>query len=342
MMLCRFRRDKLFFDRLAVTGQNYAQAGDKILQDLLPPRREWPRPSLPRRKRALERGGDAIAELMVEHIMRRWSEPNQHAPAWLQKLRRFSARIRRRLRNWDTDDRLVPSRIIAQLKKRWENPDEPDQYRCLAAYSLEDKLIISLTAEYLRKITDSIMHPGSLAFRVARDGNPPPTHHTAAKKIIEFRHQKSDGRKKNIWISEVDIRGFFDAVSHDIARKSVRRLLGRLHPSVVVDQRALAILDSYLDGYSFNLFARPKAHKYALQSRRGHRKVEIPWPEDALKKLGCKVESDPIGIPQGGALSCVLANAILDAADWKVESSAMTDPKGSALYLRYCDDVRRS
>ena len=338
MTLRRFRRDKLFFDRLAVTGQNYAQAGDKILQDLLPPRREWPRPSLSSRKRALERGGDAIAELMVKHIMRKWSEPNQHAPAWLQELRRFSARIRRRLRHWDTDDLLVPSRIIPQLKKRGEAPDEPDQYRCLAVYSLEDKLIISLTAEYLRKLTDSVMHLGSLAFRVARDGNPPPNHHTAAKKIIEFRHQKLDGRKKNIWISEVDIRGFFDAVSHDIARKSVSRLLDRLHASVVVDQRALAILDSYLDGYSFNVLARSKAYD-ALRSGRRHREAEIPWPEEALKKLGCRVESDPIGIPQGGALSCFLANAILDEADWKVESSAMTDPKGASLYLRYCDDI---
>ena len=45
-----------------------------------------------------------------------------------------------------------------------------------------------------------------------------------------------------------------------------------------------------------------------------------------------------IGIPQGGALSCFIANCVLHYADKEVERSRSSTP-GPFLYLRYCDDM---
>jgi hypothetical protein len=69
--------------------------------------------------------------------------------------------------------------------------------------------------------------------------------------------------------------------------------------------------------------------------------VAVPWPDAELRGLGVDVARDRIGIPQGGALSCFLANAILDQADWAVEHavSATKAADNDALYLRYCDDI---
>ena len=48
-------------------------------------------------------------------------------------------------------------------------------------------------------------------------------------------------------------------------------------------------------------------------------------------------------VPQGGALSCFLANAILDQADWAVENAVKAGRRDAddTLYLLYCDDIIR-
>jgi hypothetical protein len=59
-----------------------------------------------------------------------------------------------------------------------------------------------------------------------------------------------------------------------------------------------------------------------------------------LRERGVDVERSRVGIPQGGALSCFLANAILDQADWAVEDAIKAGADADeALYLRYCDDI---
>ena len=48
-----------------------------------------------------------------------------------------------------------------------------------------------------------------------------------------------------------------------------------------------------------------------------------------------------LGFPREELLSCFLANAILDQADWAIEdaSKAAHGHADEALYLRYCDDI---
>ena len=59
-----------------------------------------------------------------------------------------------------------------------------------------------------------------------------------------------------------------------------------------------------------------------------------------LKALGVDTERDLVRIPQGGALSCFLANAILDHPDRAVEATSdSTVERQAVVYLRYCDDI---
>ena len=332
MSLRRQRRDNSFYHRLAETGENPRVALEAELAELLPPRRDWPRPGTGARALASKTGKDAISIALVEWLLGNISTPRGSSPDWLRRLRPFMGSIRETIRRWNAESSFTSPDVYALLKSRAPHPGKPDSFRCLAVYGLRDRIVISLAARHLREVADPIMHPGSVAFRTKA---PPLTHHDAVERILRFR-ERHESREK--WLTEVDIRGFFDVVSHDVARRAVARMLDKLPEEQRPDPRALAILEAYLRSYSFNLFGREKALERAGRQQRTGYGVDVPWPRAELSALGVDVDGDPVGIPQGGALSCFLANAILDEADWAVDA-AVEASADEALYLRYCDDI---
>jgi hypothetical protein len=337
MSLRRQRRENGFYHRLAETGRNPRADLERELDGLLPPRRDWPRPSREARRAANHQGRDATALALTNWLLQRWSTPRAKSEAWLIRLRRFVGQVRHRVREWSSDSKIEAPEVYALLKAHSKQATEPDLFRCLMVYSVRDRLVISIAARHLREQTDALMHSGSLAFRTQ---SPPLTHHDAVERILSFRRAAEESGVGRLWVTEVDIRGFFDVVSHSIAQAAVKKLIARLPPAAQPDNRALAILDAYLASYSFNGFGRERClEKARRRSRRGFA-VAVPWPEAQLIDLGVDIESDRVGIPQGGALSCFLANAILDSADWVVDREATRGGASDAtLYLRYCDDI---
>ncbi|MGE3507265.1 MAG: reverse transcriptase domain-containing protein [Vicinamibacterales bacterium] len=331
MSVRRQRRDNSFYHRLAANGRNPRAAVEAELAELFPPRRDWPTPGQPARRRAAQNGTDPVSVALVDWILSQFGAPRRTAPSWLNRLRRVVGQIRTRVRDWGPGSELAAPHVYALLKSRAVADGEPDAFRCLAVYGLIDRIVISIAARYFRQLTDESMHSGSLAFRTQM---PPLTHHDAVERIVRFR---CENQPSETWVTEVDIRGFFDVVSHDVARRAVKRLLDRLQAGTRVDPRAEAILEAYLDSYAFNMGGQGRALAQARRQQRAGHDVQVPWPDDALRKLGVDIKSERVGIPQGGALSCFLANAILDLADWQV--AAAYEHAERALYLRYCDDI---
>lgn len=326
-------RTKVFFDRAADDERTRRREG--TLNALLPRRRQWPRPS-PKRRRALaQQGLDARAEALINWIMRRWGTPRGSADPWLNSLRCFAARIRRNLCSWEPGQVLDPPRVFATVKERGTSPGKPDYFRCLATFKLEASVMISLVAKYFVTLTDHLLGDEVLAFRQAQGGEPA-DHHTAVSRVLTFRDRVRPTIDRPLWAAEADIRGFFDCVLHDVAMNEVGNLLQEAGLATV-DPHALSFLDSYLAAYAFNVDGHRQAEAFAKAklARPGHR-AEVKWPAEELTKLGVPTTSTRIGIPQGGALSAFLANAVLRAADRAVLS---TLPKSSSLYLRYCDDI---
>lgn len=334
MSLRRQRRDNSFYHRLAETGHNPRRALESELSQLLPPRRNWPRPGMAARKAAQEHGTDAVTTALVDWLVSQFGTPLASSPDWLKSLRRLVGNVRNRIHDWGSESTFTTPTVYALLKARAMEAGKPDTFRCLAVYNLSDRLVISIAARHLRQITDAAMHPGSLAFRTK---SPPLTHHDAVERILQFRQDNESAEK---WVAEVDIRGFFDVVSHTVARRAVASLLDRLPPEKRPDPRALHILEAYLGSYAFNTIGHKKALEQARRQQRPGHDVEVPWPEVELKALGVDTARDLVGIPQGGALSCFLANAILDHADWAVQAASDSTAEHQAvLYLRYCDDI---
>ena len=210
-------------------------------------------------------------------------------------------------------------------------PQEKDRQKCtyrpVASFCLSDKIIDCLTARYFREMLDPALLECCLAFRPRGDGR-----HDGLDVILRQRQMHQD-----LFVAECDIKGFFDCVSHTVARETLAGLISdaqRLNPSLVIAPRSLEIFEAYLACYSFSRNVRQDAE---LELTRRNAQAQYSWPEQDLKDLhGASSTLDSIGVPQGGALSGVIANAVLHLADKAVSRLCL----GRLLtYFRYCDDM---
>ncbi|MGC1621077.1 MAG: hypothetical protein WA765_21495 [Candidatus Acidiferrum sp.] len=209
------------------------------------------------------------------------------------------------------------------------------KYRPLASFPLDDKIIDSLTARYLRRLLDHALLPSCLAFRCNNGAKKPPTTHDALQKLLNLNRRHF---KTRLFVAECDIKSFYDCVSHAVAREAFADLLrdgARRLPGLQVHPRAREIYESYLASYSFRRIV--KSREQGLLGSRDQ-KGEFKWPMADLVKFHGVASPDNVGVPQGGALSCFIANAVLHAADKRLER--LKRRRGKAFtYLRYCDDM---
>jgi len=103
-----------------------------------------------------------------------------------------------------------------------------------------------------------------------------------------------------------------------------------------IHPRAVIIFKAYLRSYAFSEdvskgFGQQKLNKKDL---RGHYK----WHQEALQVLHGTDLLPRIGVPQGGALSCFIANAVLHEADLALQQLGRRKKKALS-YMRYCDDM---
>lgn len=296
-----------------------------------PPRRQWPKPTKCERDEAL-RAGRNSNEAALHRFMCRALRPTSRdgAQQWTQSLRDLVERIRARGLGQDEHGiEFASPKVQAYLKK--ELPNGNKEYRCVTSFPPEDNLLISLFARYFRYLSDPLFAASALAFRTGSGATPPPQHHDAIRRLEQVRvAAASEG--KALWVAEVDIRGFFDTIRHDRLLDRIKRTFGSA--GIQIDPRAQDALLAYLAAFTFNGYGQEECRaearkKYGLAEGM----IIVPHPLSA-EELGSE---DPIGVPQGGALSCWFANILLADADDAVEQVLANDPH--SLYMRYCDDI---
>ncbi len=203
-------------------------------------------------------------------------------------------------------------------------------------------MIDIINAKYLREFVDPALESASVAFRAKGrkyDRN------LAIQGILNFRETNGN---KPLFVTECDIRGFFDCVHHTVAKKALGRSLTlrnlRLDESLKPDPRAITTFNSYLAAFSFpknvKMDAEPK-----LKRKEDNEDAVFKWPENGasddpscLRHFHTQPRRVRIGIPQGGSHSCLIANLVLDLADKEVLLSLKANAS-IANYYRYCDDM---
>jgi retron-type reverse transcriptase len=100
---------------------------------------------------------------------------------------------------------------------------------------------------------------------------------------------------------------------------------------------AIRIFESYLKSYPFVHHSLPLNKDQSFFEKFHIQNGEFEWIDKELneKHYYKSMYRERIGVPQGGALSGLIANIVLDYADKKV----LEFDDGKLLYIRYCDDM---
>jgi len=314
----RKRHEAAFLARISERADDPEKCVPSKVDHLLPPRRQWRRPKAERRA-TLSR--DAVNSMAIKRAVSiQAAHGGLAACEWGNRLLTFIDAVGKAAMSGTA---LVRPSIHLQGKDKYKKT-----YRPIAIYErIEDRVLLGLTARYLRSVFDDDLLPCVYAFRAK-----PSFTYTAA--VRDLRNYRVRNESVDLYTAECDIQKFFDTVNHKVALGALDQAAERLKArGGKLDSRAVEIVKRYLDSYTF-----PEAREIGLlELREKGREGTIEWLDaDTLKRLYRDSEAERVGIPQGGALSPLLANLVLDAADRAVMAECGAD---DVFYARFCDDM---
>ena len=326
-------------------GMGRLSEAETLLLSIMPPRKSWVSLSRGTRYKELDDGHkQRKTAAKCNRLALKWTIKRDLAiedkPPYLSRLKEFVGIIQRRIR----DENFSFNKPVLF-------PDIKDECSCrpLCKFEcLEDAVILILANKYLTELFNDLFYKESLAFRSKRDYHGKEeyvtSHHDAVARMKEYR-SRFDG--KRLYVSECDLQKFYDTVSHRVVRKCYYSLLKKsekVNPGVCFDE-ITKVFEAYLRCYSFprNVYClndKVRFEKFWENNNVDDKQRCFKWVEKELLSHGVAKSRKglmrmQIGVPQGGAMSGLIANMVLNTVDWKVKSQM----KESDLYLRYCDDM---
>ena len=316
--------DKHFFKNLGTVKEK--QLSSEI-NGLFPARRSW------NRFRPKQRRGQEVDRITLLNAVE-WHQKNEPLTPWLVRLREVCQRVKENALN--STFCFNSPEIVPLLKSG-------SQYRAISVFTrLDDRLMDIHNAKYLRDTLDISLEESCVAFRAAANSRLDRDH--AIEGIISFSEQYPE---ENIVVAECDIRGFFDCISHQSAKQSLKecqRIATSRAPKTCLDPRSIAYFDSYLRCYTFPREVLRGAEQ-KLKKSTDNQDAHFKWPTSktvegphSLNYFFKKPRQAKIGIPQGGAHSCLIANLALNFVD-RETVLAMAGTNEPFRYYRYCDDM---
>lgn len=313
---------------------------DKLLFSLMPSRNSWVSLSKTSRYRDVDGGHiqrKAAAKCNMQSLLwtikRDLNSASGDKPPYLVRLEEFVAKIQKRVESERFE--FSEPQLFPEIK------DETSCRPLCKFENLEDAVILILANKYLTALFNDLFYEESLAFRSKRlyhgENNYVTAHHDAIARIKEYR-EKWDG--KRLYVSECDLQKFYDTVSHSVVKKCYYGLLknvSRNSPKLIFNKINL-VFEAYLKCYSFprNVYSKNTDSVFWEENKIDVNRRCFKWVNPkSLTKSGRGLMNLKVGVPQGGALSGLIANMVLNSVDWKVKKH-MSE---SDLYLRYCDDM---
>lgn len=310
-----------------------------LLNSLFPPRSKWVNlgeasrnkkiGSVTQKISSIDKNIYALIKTIKYFRSKKPSEP------FVERLNNFITDIQQTILN--PDYRISSPTIYPKPKEKKKlhelKPDEKNVCRPIALFGLKDRLILSFTNKFFSKLFDKYFEPCSLAFRAMPIGLV--NHHTAIQQIQDY---KAKHRNIPLWVAECDMQKFYDSVNHNIIKEQFEKLINKSKhdaPHLVLES-CKGIFLSYLNCYSFNINVLPLNEDDEYWKTYNIAKGKFGWIEKEIEhyKFYDNIALERIGVPQGGALSGLIANIVLDIAD-KVLLTEYKD----LFYTRFCDDM---
>ncbi len=335
------------------------------LQAIMPPRSIWRNPGKRRRPTSGNNlRGIALwtrkkrlgASRVYVTILRELERGSQDS--WAIELRKFIDRIHGYL-DGSINLKFESPTIIAKFKE--QDPDTGHFiYRPICKYTnLETKILLALSYNYLLYCFDDCFHRNMLFMRSARRTNQgwkTPNYLDAIRMTDQYRERNDN---KLIFVGECDIQKFYDIFNHDdilacfeelfkIKKKRQKKLKKKDFDPI------RRIVRAYLESYDYanKVMVLNDTPSFWAAEKRIHATPDNPDPVCRFKWVSEKsfVESrcykskeefiqardeGKIGIPQGGALSGIIVNVVMNVIDKGIVEP--NDP--DCLFVRYCDDI---
>lgn len=274
----------------------------------LPPRREWARPKKEHRHSSNRPSVDISHDAIYRKVQGVYYAGRMLEYDWGRKLSDFVKRVQNRVATGD----FKFERPELMLRTKAVGEGCQPKFRCISAYrNLEDRVILSIANKCLTSKLDGIFSNNSYAFRI---GKKSPVAR-AVGKIIDFRKCL---KAVPLYVAECDIVKFFDTIEH----AAVLKVFEGVCDKVQLGNKAKVLVKAFLESYDVR----------DIMSSGFWDKLAKTGDWDFLEELP---KDRRIGLPQGGALSGLLSNLVLDNVDKAISELKLTD----FLYVRYCDDI---
>lgn len=301
------------------------------LNKILPPRKKWATLGKESRKKSnnsneLLTSNDKNFYALLKTI--KSHEKSNSQELWFVNLTSFVKEIRESVITQSAS--IAPPIVFPKLKEKLTQTGQ-NECRPICMFNLRDRIILSLTNKFLTQLFDNYFQTTSYAFRAKKNTeNQILSHHDCVKNILEYRKKKSEA---TLFVVECDMKKFYDTVNQTIVKEKFNELIRQSqeeHPHLMLDF-AIRVFYNYLDSFCFNKDI-PDKLDFEYWSSYGIPNGFFGWVDEDIPLHYQNLSNERIGIPQGGALSGLIANIYLNEADIKLKEFDI-------FYSRFCDDM---
>lgn len=213
--------------------------------------------------------------------------------------------------------------------------------RPVCKFDMDIKIVLSIYNKFLTSVLDNEFLEYSYAFRKPSGGNQF-QHLDAVKELIRFRKEHHG---EILYVSECDMQKFYDTLDHNIVKSRFVMLMSKVKAKKNIsyaDYRCakqwffnyIDCFDYYTDVFSYNFKKNDEAWDIIRKRYKG-KEYEVEWVKTLEKERKAKPYKRK-GIPQGGALSGLIANIMMHYVDLSIHDVIAGK---DVAYLRFCDDM---
>ncbi|MGN7808719.1 reverse transcriptase domain-containing protein [Flavobacterium sp. 22076] len=306
-----------------------------FLRTILPPRKRWVKLGENSRKKQncknefLTSNDKNFYSLLKTIKLQSRKEKKEQ---WYLNLQDFIIEVTQLSKNpsYSIGKPIIFPKLKDKLKKVLKE-DEFNECRPICIFSLKDRIILSATNKFLTQLFDQHFQDSSYAFRSKKnDIGTILSHHDCINDILKYKNENSES---DLYVTECDMKKFYDTVNHSIAKKLFYELIekSQLIHSELDLSIPINIFENYLDCFAFNIdIPKSSDTEYWLSYRIP--KGDFSWVNNVISVHYLDIALERIGVPQGGALSGLIANIYLNEADIALSGNKF-------LYQRFCDDM---
>ena len=332
-------------DFVTLKPHSHETKEQKFIYSLFPPRSQWCH--IDGDVRNKERKGWARRELMdstqrnafmLRMTYRKAKKENSQA-GWFLKLSGYVNHIQKMM--MQPPDRIDSPKVKMLFKKEDKNK-KTIVCRPVCSFPLDLKLVFSLLNKYLTKLFDPYFLDCSYAFRQNNGNRSQFQHLDAVNSLVEYR--KAHG--KTLYVAECDMQKFYDTIDHNVIKYRLNTLMSKVKSLGDINSSDSKIVKRWFYCYIDSLDFYKDVFKYNDDQKSSvWNIVRSKIPKESSQLWRCKVkwvdclEYHKVcgkGVPQGGALSGIIANVVMH----RVDENLYAAMNGKDMqYFRFCDDM---